>query len=259
MDQAILHGCFSRTKWMWWMYQPRLAQAWSDQPHLPYTLYHVFQQMMTVWKSNPICPSKTTKQICLIHLVKGNKITMIAQEKKIVLCWHPFAGKQDWKERVKAIWSDYARAYLAQYIHHTLFVLLNDKRSKFTIIAREKNRVLHQHPFARNMTWRKGWRTAVLSTLGLIQASTSITPILTLFPAASWTPCLYTILVMSLILKRKQNKPSILEIFRYRNETNWLIPDFFKIEAERTFDPHNFCYQNETNHHIPEFFKIEAN
>ena len=156
MDQANLLGCFCRTKCVWWMYQPRLAQAWSD---LPCAHSHVFQQRRTVWKSmtrgisNPICPAKTTKQICLIHLVKGNKITMITQEKKIVLCWDPSAGKHDWEDRVKPIWSDYARANRAQYIHHTLFALLNDKTSKFTMIAREKKRVLHRHPFARNITW----------------------------------------------------------------------------------------------------------
>jgi len=84
-DQVNLLGCFCRTKCVWGIYQPKLAQAWSD---LPCAHSHVFQQRRTVWKSmtrgvsNPIWLTKKTKQICLIHLVKGNKITMITQEKR---------------------------------------------------------------------------------------------------------------------------------------------------------------------------------
>jgi len=37
----------------------------------------------------------------MIHDVKGGKITIIAREKKRELCWYPFAGKHDWKDRWK--------------------------------------------------------------------------------------------------------------------------------------------------------------
>jgi hypothetical protein len=45
-----------------------------------------------VHPSHPIFPAETTKQICLIHGVKGSKITMIARERKkntapASFCW----------------------------------------------------------------------------------------------------------------------------------------------------------------------------
>ena len=112
-----------------------------------------------------------------------------------------------------------------------------------------------------NMTGRMGGRTANLSKLRLIRASTSIIlqpASLALLPTASWTPCLHTILVMSLISKRKQNKPSVLEIFHYQNETNRFLSRFSKFEVERIVDPRNFCYQNEASHLVPQIFRIEV-
>jgi hypothetical protein len=69
----------------------------------------------------------------------------------------------------------------------------------------------------QSFCWKKDWKyrgeTANLSTLGLLQASTSITPSLALLLTARMMPCLYTILVMSLISKRKRKTPSVIEIF----------------------------------------------
>ena len=92
------------------MYWPRLARAWSDQLASPYPSSHVSQQMdvrtvlsSSLWWSllffsfdsmnqanlhghfSRTMTIRKNKQICLVHLVKTSKITVIVRERKRVL------------------------------------------------------------------------------------------------------------------------------------------------------------------------------
>jgi len=67
-------GCTSPDK-------PKLSQI-SKPPPSP--ISHVLKKRRIF--SHPCCPDETTKQNCLIHVVKGGIFTIIAREKKRVLC-----------------------------------------------------------------------------------------------------------------------------------------------------------------------------
>jgi hypothetical protein len=92
------------------MYWTRLAQAWSDQLAFPYPSSHVSQQKdartvlsSSLWWSllffsfdsmnqanlhghfSRTMTISKNKQICLVHLVKTSKITVIVRERKRVL------------------------------------------------------------------------------------------------------------------------------------------------------------------------------
>ena len=99
MDQANLFGNCSRTKCLWWIYQPGLSQDWSDQIASPLPSCSNFlersifccwsmkgewwpaEESQVIWPSlgsswpvhpsHPVYPARTTKLICDIHVAKG--------------------------------------------------------------------------------------------------------------------------------------------------------------------------------------------
>jgi hypothetical protein len=90
---------------------------------------------------------------------------MIASEKKRGLCRHPFAGKHDWKDKIKA--ADLTKLGLiwAGTVHPShplcpaktttqIFLIPVVKESKIIMSTREKKKVLFGYPLLENVTGR---------------------------------------------------------------------------------------------------------
>ena len=168
MNQANLLGRFSRTNRVWWMYQPRLALACSDQLASPLPFYSNFQQTRIFLKYD---------ERIIVSCGRTGDLT------KLGLIWActsitPCLSCSDDQADLLDPCSQRNWANLGQYINHPVF----------------------GSPLYRKLDRKT---------------------------------CLYTVLVMSRISKRKRNHPSILEFCWYWNETNPLISKIFWIEDKR--------------------------